>query len=251
MKKFILGFILGAILFTGVGVFAITMFARDVKYTPTNTSWKKEDGSDILNVYDALEDLYIKNSSGLFRTKYKIFEYKGSEELLEITKTGRYKLEVWGAQGGGKNVAASGDLGTGGLGGYASGEITLNKGDVLHINVGGVGEICASYKCIAKGGYNGGGYGSSFTGSANDSGAGGGGGWYGGTVSSWKGAGGGSGYVYTESTSSNYPNGCLLNSNYYLTNTRLIAGNSSIPRLGGGNEYGHSGYGIAKITMID
>lgn len=56
---------------------------------------------------------------------------------------------------------------------------------------------------------------------------GGGGGWYGGGAStnvSDSSAdyrtynGGGSGYVYTSSTASNYPSGCLLNSNYYLTN---------------------------------
>lgn len=56
---------------------------------------------------------------------------------------------------------------------------------------------------------------------------GGGGGWYGGGASTKVSDGyadyrtyngGGSGYVYTSSTASNYPSGCLLNSNYYLTN---------------------------------
>lgn len=56
---------------------------------------------------------------------------------------------------------------------------------------------------------------------------GGGGGWYGGGASTNVSDGsadyrtyngGGSGYVYTSSTASNYPSGCLLNSNYYLTN---------------------------------
>lgn len=61
---------------------------------------------------------------------------------------------------------------------------------------------------------------------------GGGGGWYGGGASanvSDSSAdyrtynGGGSGYVYTSSTASNYPSGCLLNSNYYLVNASTVS----------------------------
>ena len=64
-----------------------------------------------------------------------------------------------------------------------------------------------------------------------------GGGWYGGNASinysdstqydSYN--SGGSGYVYTEETASNYPSGCLLNSSYYLSDAKTIAGNMSIP----------------------
>ena len=79
-----------------------------------------------------------------------------------------------------------------------------------------------------------------------------GGGWYGGGGSQDDGsAGGGSGYVYTSSTASNYPSGCLLNSSYYLTNAQTIAGNTSFPAPGGGNETGHSGNGYARITCLD
>ncbi len=53
---------------------------------------------------------------------------------------------------------------------------------------------------------------------------GGGGGWYGGGYSSNTGGGGGSGYVYTSSTEDAYPSGCLLNSNYYLTDTSMSNG---------------------------
>lgn len=63
-------------------------------------------------------------------------------------------------------------------------------------------------------------------GSSNYVMAGGGGGWYGGGYGfiDTGGAGGGSGYVYTLSTSSNYPSGCLLNSSYYLTDTSFSSG---------------------------
>lgn len=80
---------------------------------------------------------------------------------------------------------------------------------------------------------------------------GGGGGWYGGGAStnvSDSSAdyrtynGGGSGYVYTPSTASNYPSGCLLNSNYYLTNASTTVGYSKT------NPGGQSGY--IRITVL-
>lgn len=85
----------------------------------------------------------------------------------------------------------------------------------------------------------------------------GGGGWYGGGGSypdgsgdDDRGGGGGSGYVYTSSTASNYPSGCLLNSTYYLTNASTTAGNASMPSTSGSTETGHSGDGYVKITVI-
>ena len=74
---------------------------------------------------------------------------------------------------------------------------------------------------------------------------GGGGGWYGG--GSGNSAGGGSGYVYTSSTASNYPSGCLLTPSRYLSNARTVAGNTAFPAPNGGTETGHSGDGFARI----
>lgn len=89
----------------------------------------------------------------------------------------------------------------------------------------------------------------------------GGGGWYGGasrySVSSYstgsdsEGGGGGSGYVYTPTTASNYPSGCLLNSAYYLSNAQTIAGNNSFASPTGSSETGHSGNGYCRITVIE
>lgn len=89
----------------------------------------------------------------------------------------------------------------------------------------------------------------------------GGGGWYGGasrySVSSYstgsdsEGGGGGSGYVYTSSTASNYPSGCLLNSSYYLTNAQTIAGNQSFTSPTGSSETGHAGNGFCRITNLN
>lgn len=86
----------------------------------------------------------------------------------------------------------------------------------------------------------------------------GGGGWYGGSGAypdsggdDDRGGGGGSGYIYTSSTASNYPSGCLLNSSYYLTNAQTIAGNASFPSpTSGSTETGHSGNGYARITVL-
>ena len=88
---------------------------------------------------------------------------------------------------------------------------------------------------------------------------GGGGGWYGGAADSGYADspstrrnynGGGSGYVYTSSTSTNYPSGCLLNDKYYLINAKTYAGNTSFPSTDGSSETGHKGNGHARITVL-
>lgn len=86
---------------------------------------------------------------------------------------------------------------------------------------------------------------------------GGGGGWYGGggaydndSDSDGRWGGGGSGYVYTSSTASNYPSGCLLNSSYYLTNASTIAGDTAFTSPTGTSETGHTGDGYIRITVI-
>lgn len=62
---------------------------------------------------------------------------------------------------------------------------------------------------------------------------------------------GGSGYVYTSATASNYPSGCLLNSSYYLSAAKTIAGNTSFTSPTGSSETGHSGNGYCRITVIE
>lgn len=85
----------------------------------------------------------------------------------------------------------------------------------------------------------------------------GGGGWYGGGGSypntsgdDDRGGGGGSGYVYTSSTASSYPSGCLLNSSYYLTNAITVTGNTAFTSPTGASETGHTGNGYVRITVI-
>ncbi len=70
------------------------------------------------------------------------FAYSGGSQVFRSPRQGFYKVELWGAQGGGA---------TGGKGGYTSGEINLKKGEKFYIYVGGAGNSSG------KGGYNGGG----------------------------------------------------------------------------------------------
>lgn len=80
-------------------------------------------------------------------------------------------------------------------------------------------------------------------------GSGGGGGWYGGGGAIGIG-GGGSGYMYTASSASYYPSGCLLNSQYYLENATTLAGNTAFTSPTGASETGHTGNGYIRITVI-
>ena len=80
------------------------------------------------------------------------FDYTGDEQAYVVPEDGVYTLETWGASGG--DVDSSNK---GGYGGYSIGKVSLNKGDILYINVGGSGNTTTAFDKIAEGGYNGGG----------------------------------------------------------------------------------------------
>ena len=80
------------------------------------------------------------------------FSYTGGEQTFTAPATGYYKLEVWGAQGGYYSFVVSG-----GYGAYSSGEMAINKNEILYVNVGGAGTSPNTGTGIRKGGYNGGG----------------------------------------------------------------------------------------------
>ena len=170
-----------------------------------------------------------------------------------------------GFNGGGYGRAWSGTNHNGGGGGGAS-DIRLVE-DSLYSRVivaggggggsdngnGGYGGGTSGGSGNMSGGSSSSGYGFGTGGDVTYSGGecgGGGSGWYGGTGGSSENyaGGGGSGYVYTSSTATNYPSGCLLNSSYYLTNASTIAGNTSFTDNTGSTVTGHSGNGYARIT---
>lgn len=261
--------------------------------------------------------------------------YSGSSIPISLKK-GIYKLECWGAEGGGSRISGNSNAGKGGLGGYSVGTLTLNNDVTLFAFVGEYGKSSDSSRSAVAfngggcawgsgssepansggggsdfrinsdslyarvivagggggggedsgdyGGYGGGisggrssgfstlatatgtGTGGAFGSGANTAydGGGGGGGWYGGGTnggtqsipssnsgSDTSGGAGGSGYVYTQSTASQYPSGCLLDSEFYLTDAQTIAGSSSFASPSGSSETGHSGDGYCRITVIE
>lgn len=63
IKNPIFTFILGILIFSGITVVsAYTIFANQISYTPKDTTWKKENGEDITNVSDAIDELYSKSN---------------------------------------------------------------------------------------------------------------------------------------------------------------------------------------------
>ena len=63
IKSRIFTFVLGAVIFSGItGVAAYSMFAKDIKYTPKDTTWKKANGEDITNVEEAIDELILNDN---------------------------------------------------------------------------------------------------------------------------------------------------------------------------------------------
>ena len=97
-------------------------------------------------------------------TKTVDFDYTGTEQTFIAPVSGTYKVELWGAQGGGNDNGS-----IGGLGGYVSGNINVNQNEMMFFYIGGVGNINGSNGLKlsnnfinekfpnAVGGYNGGG----------------------------------------------------------------------------------------------
>lgn len=133
--------------------------------------------------------------------------YTSSGEYSYVVPvTGEYRLEVWGAQGGGHSNIL------GGYGGYSKGSITLTKGTTLYINVGGEGSSMTQGS--TAGGYNGGG------GCGNDNSA-----QY---NKRWFGCGGGATHIATKS-------GLLKTLSSSTSSVLIVAG------AGGGGFYSTSG----------
>ncbi len=106
-----------------------------------------------------------------------MFDYTGGEQTFTAPATGTYKLEVWGAQGGGVNDSSNSTSVNGGFGSYSIGNVEINKNQILYINVGGQGtNDCfedSSDTSLCPGGYNGGGYGRGANSTAGSSSGGG------------------------------------------------------------------------------
>lgn len=70
---------------------------------------------------------------------YNHFSYTGAVQTYTVTQTGKYALEVWGAEGGWRTNSSVTTNTYSGKGGYTYGEVNLKQGDILYIYVGGDG----------------------------------------------------------------------------------------------------------------
>ena len=202
--------------------------------------------------YDRVETT-VFNGGGIAEgsSNYNSGSGGGASDIRIKTDSLYARVIVAGGGGGGAGANETtyiGGYGGGTLGGSSSANSSGSSGTASGGNQTGAGTFSnpGSYTGLT-GSF---GQGGNYSGGGDRSGGGGGGGWYGGGAGSYGVAGaGGSGYVYTSSTASNYPSGCLLNSNYYLTSASTIAGNSSFISPTGSSETGHGGNGYIRITI--
>lgn len=87
---------------------------------------------------------------GTKHTGTKQYGYTGARQTFTAPVTGRYSIEVWGAQGG-----TSRRGGSGGRGGYTKGDVYLRQGETVYMYVGEMGGSQGNQ----LGGYNGGNFG--------------------------------------------------------------------------------------------
>ena len=118
--------------------------------------WMDKDVEDTESMNKAFQSKIIVDSTPINYDGQVVydFDYTGGEQTFIAPVSGTYRLETWGAQGGGVEATP------GGLGGYSSGIINLETNNKIYINVGGKGEVSENVlNAISIGGYNGGGNG--------------------------------------------------------------------------------------------
>ena len=159
---------------------------------------------------------YMANPGGivtLYAVWQKIitdFDYTGNIQSFKALLPGKYKLEVWGAQGGGAQS---------GYGGYSTGVVNLNKNSSIYLVVGGAGAVSTNRS--NGGGYNGGGHGTNY----NQPGSG----------------GGGATHIATTSR------GILSNYKSYTSELLIVAGGGGGSCVTYGSGYGNGGSGGGYI----
>lgn len=88
--------------------------------------------------FSQYEYIYTEDSSNCM---VSTFDYVGHEQSFVARKSGYYKLETWGAQGGNtpNSDKAGGSTIKAGMGGYSTGIVNLTSGETLYIFVGQMG----------------------------------------------------------------------------------------------------------------
>ena len=126
--------------------------AKQAQYNSEYEEQMKEYNAAEKEYQEALKEYYKKLEEYTASLSVIDYDYTGGEQVYVVPEDGVYILETWGASGG--DVDSSNK---GGYGGYSIGKVSLNKGDILYINVGGSGNTTTAFDKIAEGGYNGGG----------------------------------------------------------------------------------------------
>jgi len=111
-----------------------------INNTGTDTIYVLIDAKKYNKIGDTQIEEPIKSLNKEIIQKYYTYDYTGNYETFKVYTAGIYKVELWGAQGGG----------SGGAGGYTSGYLNLNPEDEFYVYVG-------STTSNGTGGYNGGG----------------------------------------------------------------------------------------------
>lgn len=92
-KSNILSFILGALIFGCVaGVSAYVIYAGDIQYTPSDSTWKKSNGENITNVEEAIDALYNISASSNLEYIDNVFTYDGNRAKINYTATQKITL---------------------------------------------------------------------------------------------------------------------------------------------------------------
>ena len=101
--------------------------------------------------------IYCRLRATLTATFVTDFPYTGSEQVYNFPAGYQsFTMEVWGAQGGGRQINGRG--GDGGKGGYSVGTLNSSSGITsIYVYVGGTGSCSPDDGGIAYGGWNGGG----------------------------------------------------------------------------------------------
>ena len=116
----------------------------------TITSTSKFEVTCTINIEKISRTEYAEDMCKVVEGQEWTFDYTGSEQEFIVPCDGEYKIELWGAQGGGKGIFF------GGLGAYTKGNIHFMEAKKIYLIIGGKGNLPTSSTNII-GGYNGGG----------------------------------------------------------------------------------------------
>lgn len=120
-------------------IYTVTLDSQGAENTGSRAYYEK------YGVANYTEYNTVNTASG---TVAQTYEYTGSVQTFIAPYTGTYTLKTWGAQGGGAEYNSRGK------GGYSTGTVWLNEGDILYIYVGGEGNLNGGYNGGGSGGYS-------------------------------------------------------------------------------------------------